>query len=170
MASEREITLKASRSFDILMKAIRGFRDYLKEETSPEATIYYQARNLLKEGAALMEESVREAKKLMGPVPAYAPKELEARRAKTLEDGGLSVHGETLDEVRTQLEEDEFIKALMSGQDVDAYVRARFESQKTGKRKLANFKARLILDKLALLVAEGRRLQQETQKKRQGMT
>ena len=170
MPTDREIYIKAARSFDLLMKALQGFRDYLGDDIPPGATEYYQARNFLKEGAALFDEALKEAKKLMGPIPLYAPKEFESRRQQILEENRLIVRGEDLDEIEAQLETDEFIKGIMSAPDINTYVRDRFETQKTGKRKLANFKARLILDRLGVLVSEGRKLQQEAQKKRQGIS
>jgi hypothetical protein len=171
MPTDREIIyIKTSRSFDLLRKAVQGFRDYLGDSIPPGASEYYQARNFLKEGAALFDEALKEAKKLMGPIPLYAPKEFESRRQQILDENKLIVHGEGVDEVEAQLGTDEFIRGIMSESDINSYVRDRFETQRTGKRKLANFKARLILDKLNVLVSEGRRLQQEAQKKRQGIT
>jgi|WetSurMetagenome_2_1015567.scaffolds.fasta_scaffold103737_2 hypothetical protein len=170
MTAEREIFIKASRSLELLTKANKEFRDYLEPGTPPEAPDYYRARNLLKEGAALLEEAVREAKKLMGPVPPYAPKELEVRRQKALEESRLAVRGDSLDAILAELGADEFLRGVLSAGDMEIYIREHFESQRTGKRKLANFKARLILDRLGVLVSEGRRYQQDAQKKRQGTT
>jgi len=58
---------------------------------------------------------------------------------------------------------------MMSAEEVEAYLEAYYDLQKSGKRKLANIKIRMILDKLALLVAEGQELQKTAQRKQQGL-
>jgi len=43
---------------------------------------------------------------------------------------------------------DEFIRTMMSEAEIETYVRDHFETQRSGKRKLANIKVRMMLDKL----------------------
>jgi hypothetical protein len=57
----------------------------------------------------------------------------------------------------------------MGPEEIEAYVGAHYEAQRSGKRKLANIKIRMALDKLAALVAEGQEFQQKAQRKQQGL-
>ena len=166
---EREIFIKATRGYEILRKSLEAFADYLKAEVSATSPEYYRARNLLKEGRVFHEDAVREAKKLLGPVPVYAPREYEALRAKALEENRVVVHGEDPDDLVRQLGEDSSVRAMMTGPEIAAYVRDRFEGQRSGKRKLANIKVRMMLDRLSGLVAEGLALQRAAQRKQQGL-
>ncbi len=107
-ATEREIFIKASRGREILLKALEAFREYLRPETSPGSPEYYRARNLLKEGRAFSGDVVREAKKLLGPVPVYAPREYEEMRRRTLDENRVTVRGEDPESLKRQLGEDAF--------------------------------------------------------------
>jgi hypothetical protein len=57
----------------------------------------------------------------------------------------------------------------MNAAEIEAYLKACFDKQKSGKRKLANIKMRMVLDKLASLLAEGQELQKKAQRKQQGL-
>lgn len=166
---EREIYIRASRSFAVLTEAIQIFRSYLDPTTAPSAPEYYRARNFFKEGKAFYDQTVQDAKKLLGPIPIYAAKEFEAWRSQALIEKKIVVRGQTPEELRAELTSDDFIQTIMRPEEVDAYLQAHYEAQKTGKRKLANIKIRMALDKLAVLVAEGQELQKTAQRKQQGL-
>lgn len=166
---EREIYIRASRSFTVLNDAIQLFRTYLEPTTAAQAAEYYRARNFLKEGKAFYDQSLADAKKLLGPIPIYAAKDFEAWRAQALIDNKLIVQGQTQDELRSELLADDFLKTIMRPEEIEAYLAGHYETQKSGKRKLANIKIRMALDKLAALVAEGQELQQKAQRKQQGL-
>jgi len=166
---EREIFIRASRSFALLSEAIQLFKGYLESTTSPQAPEYYRARNFLKEGKAFYDQTVQDAKKLLGPIPIYAAKDFETWRAQALLENKIVVKGQTAEDLRTELAGDEFLRTLMRPEEILAYLDAHFETQKSGKRKLANIKIRMALDKLAELVAEGQELQKTAQRKQQGL-
>ncbi|HPW18446.1 MAG TPA: hypothetical protein PLP83_08725 [Candidatus Aminicenantes bacterium] len=166
---ERDIYIRASRSFTVLNDAIRLFRAYLEPATAAQAAEYYRARNFLKEGKAFYDQTLVDAKKLLGPIPIYAAKDFEAWRTQTLIENKIVVLGETAGALRTELLADEFLRTIMSPEEIEAYLAARFEAQRSGKRKLANIKIRMTLDKLAALVVEGQDLQQKAQRKQQGL-
>jgi len=166
---ERDIYIRATRSWELLTKSIQTFREYLGERTPANDPEYYRARNLLKEGKAFFDQTLQDAKKLLGPIPVYAPKDFEQLRARLLLENKIVVQGETLEDLRVELQNDEFIKTIMSAGEVDGYVQSRFEAQKTGKRKLQNIKIRMTLDKLAELIADGQELQKSAQLKQQGL-
>jgi hypothetical protein len=166
---EREIFIRASRSYTLLSEAIQLFDGYLESTTAPQAPEYYRARNFLKEGKAFYDQTVQDAKKLLGPIPIYAAKDFESWRAQALLENKIVVKGQTAEDLRAELAADEFLRTLMRPEEIVAYLDAHFETQKSGKRKLANIKIRMALDKLAELVAEGQELQKTAQRKQQGL-
>jgi hypothetical protein len=166
---EREIHIRATRCHTVLSEAIEIFKGYLEAQTSANAPEYYRARNLLKEGKLLYDQTLQDAKKLLGPIPIYAAKDFEAWRTQALIDNKIVVRGQTPEELIRELCADDFVRSIMPAEDVEAYVASHFETQKTGKRKLANIKIRMALDRLAGLVAEGQELQKTAQRKQQGL-
>jgi hypothetical protein len=166
---EREIYIRASRSFTILSEAIQTFQGYLESHVAANAPEYYRARNLLKEGKAFYDQTLQDAKKLLGPVPIYAAPDFEKWRSQVLVENKIVVQGQTPEELRVELLADDFVKTIMPPEEVEAYLRANYDAQKSGKRKLANIKIRMALDKLAGLVAEGQELQKTAQRKQQGL-
>jgi hypothetical protein len=166
---EREIYIRASRSFAVLTEAIQLFRGYLEPMTTPQAAEYYRARNFLKEGKAFYDQTIQDAKKLLGPIPIYAAKDFEIWRSQALVENKIVVQGQTPEELRVELSGDDFLKTIMKPEEIEAYLAAHYETQKSGKRKLANIKIRRALDKLAGLVAEGQELQKTAQRKQQGL-
>ena len=166
---EREIFIRASRSHAVLSEAIQLFKGYLEPAAQPQSPEYYRARNFLKEGKAFYDQTLQDAKKLLGPVPIYAAKDFEKWRAEALVKNKIVVSGETAEALSLELANDDFVKTIMRPEEVEAYVTARYETQRSGKRKLANIKIRMALDKLAGLVAEGQELQKTAQRKQQGL-
>jgi len=166
---EREIYIRASRCFELLSGSIRTFRDYLEDRMPANDPLYYRARNFHKEGKAFFDQTLQDAKRLLGPIPVYAAKDFEKWRATALVENKIVVQGQRLDDLKAELAGDEFIKTIMTAQEVENYLQAHFEAQKKGLRKLANIKIRMILDKLAGLVAESQELQKNAQRKQQGL-
>lgn len=166
---EREIFIRASRSHAVLSEAIQLFKGYLESTAAPQAPEYYRARNFLKEGKAFYDQTLQDAKKLLGPIPIYAAKDFETWRTQALVENKIVVRGETAEALRAELLGDDFLKNLMRPEEIEAYLAAHFETQKSGKRKLANIKIRMALDKLAELVAAGQELQKTAQRKQQGL-
>jgi len=166
---ERDIYIRATRSFELLTDAIKTFRDYLEERMPAADPQYYRARNVLKEGKAFYDMTLSDAKKLLGPIPVYAPKDFEQLRSRLLVENKIVVQGQTLEDLKHELQSDEFVMKLMSPAEIEDYLRAGFEAQKKGKRKLQNIKIRMCLDKLAALIAQGQELQKKAQLKQQGL-
>jgi hypothetical protein len=165
--TERNIYIKFSRSQELFSKSIQAYQGYLKDDVASGDPIYYRARHFLKEGRVFFEETLKEAKKLLGPMPIYAAKEFEQWKAKVLEENRIIIHGERPDELKTSLMNDEFIRTMMSEAEIEAYVKDHFDTQRSGKRKLANIKVRMLLDKLLSLAGQGQELQKAAQKKHQ---
>ncbi len=167
--TEREIFIKAARGHEILVKSVEAFREYLSSDAAASSPEYYRARNLLKEGRVFAEDVLKEAKKLLGPVPVYAPREYEELRKRTLEENRVVVHGDDPTALKDQLAEDAFVRSMMSEDEIEDYLRSNFETQRSGKRKLANIKVRMMIDKLQKLVEQGQAAQKAAQRKQQGL-
>jgi hypothetical protein len=159
---ERDIYIRATRAHELLSQARQTFQDYLDDVIPPNDPKYYRARNFLKEGKAFYDQ-------LLGPIPIYASKDFEGWRAQILEENKIVVHGQTLEDLRSELLNDDFIKTIMPPEEIGAYLDARFEAQKTGKRKLSNIKIRMTIDCLAALLQRGQELQRAAQRKQQGL-
>src|SRR4030066_2222304 len=121
---EREIFIRASRSFALLSEAIQLFKGYLESTPSPQAPEYYRARNFLKEGKAFYDQTIQDAKKLLGPIPIYAAKDFEGWRSQTLLENKIVVRGQTPAELRNELVNDDFLKTIMTPEEIEAYLLA----------------------------------------------
>lgn len=166
---EREIYIRASRAFAVLSESIRTFQAYLEPGSAASSPEYYKARNLYKEGKAYYDQTLQDAKKLLGPIPIYAAKDFEKWRAEALVQNKIVVQGRTEEDLLRELVDDEFLKTIMGPSEIGAYLSANFETQRSGKRKLENIKVRMVLDRLAGLVRAGQELQQRAQRKQQGL-
>jgi hypothetical protein len=166
---EREIYIRATRCYELLTASIRTFRDYLEDRIPASDPEYYRARNFLKEGKAFFDQTLQDAKKLLGPIPVYAPKDFEQSRSRLLIENKIVVQGRTLGELISELKSDDFVRSIMTAAEVEAYLRERFATQNSGKRKIENIKIRMSLDKLAGLLQEGQELQKNAQRKQQGL-
>ena len=159
-----DIFLHAARCHGLLQNAIYYFKEYLQKKLPPKAPEYYKARNFLKEGQTLYEDILRRVKLLLGPIPPYSPADYESQRAQILADNKIIVRGQSLDAILDELLGDELLKTMMTAEEIGAYLRAHLQSQGRGKRKLANIKVRMILDKLKELLAKGLELRPLAQK------
>lgn len=166
---EREIFIRASRTYELCNEAKGAFERYLDDNIPTFDSDYYKARNILKEGKGFFQQTIQDAKKLLGPIPIYATKEFEEWRARVLVENKIVVRCDTFEELLEELTTDEFLKDLMSREEISSSLQAHWDSQQTGKRKLANIKIRIMLDKLAALFEEGQELQKKAQRKQQGL-
>ena len=80
----------------------------------------------------------------------------------------IIVQGLTLSGLQDELTRDEFLKMILSSEEIAAYLESHFLSQISGKRKLSNIKMRMILDKLKALSTKGLELQAAAQRHFQG--
>jgi hypothetical protein len=147
--TDKDVSLKTIKAIEDLRHASAVLRECESRALGVNAPEYYRARNLLREARALFQEALGEAKKLMGPIPDYAPANLAETKKRRLETSGLAARGLTADELKSELREDPFLSGIMTAEEIEAAVARNFESQRSGKRQLANLKARIALDKLA---------------------
>ena len=158
---ESQIFPKVQKSLDSLNEAVTLFENYLREDVASTPGDYYRARNLLKEGAAIFQEALKNAKKLLGPLPEYATVEFRNWRQEFLEKYHILAHSQELEECLLELHQDEFLTQIMEGEEIDALLNLHYHSQQEGNRKLAHIKVRIVLDKLSEVLIHAKELQKQ---------
>jgi hypothetical protein len=161
-----EVKLKSA--YEALSQAVSLFKIYLKETTAPSASEYYRAKSLLREGKLFFEEVLKEARKLLGPLPPYATPDYVKWREETSRELKLALKDNVdYDEIKKVLQQDPTLPRLFSAEELDQYLQKYYEAQKKGNRKLENLKCRLAIAKLDDLIHEAEELYKQAQKKLQ---
>ncbi len=158
---ESQIFPKVQKSLDSLNEAIKIFENYLREDITPASGDYYRARNLSKEGEAFFQEALKNAKKLLGPLPAYATDEFRNWRLEFLEKHHILAHCQELEACRQEMHQDDFLNQILEGGEIDALLNLHYHSQQEGNRKLAHIKVRIVLDKLSEILIHAKELQKQ---------
>ncbi|MFZ2053605.1 MAG: hypothetical protein WAU81_05350 [Candidatus Aminicenantales bacterium] len=152
--AENQLYFKAGTAFDHLKLAIQTFETYLNK-TGPEGTPeYYKARNFLRDGEKFYKEALKEAKKLLGPLPPYSSAEFEKWRTDFLSRHRIRVEAQELNDLKEELARNGQLGPWIAVEDIERLLAKDYEAQKTGKRKLANIKVRIILDRLQELLGQ----------------
>ena len=163
--NEKAIFFKAGLSLNAINKAIQNFNNFLQESVSFSSQEYYLARNLLRDGDAFYQEALKDAKKFLGPLPDYVPPDFVKSRLDLLEKANILAKGQTLEDLKAELERDEFLMSVMSPEEVETSLKQYYFEQKIGKRKLAHIKVRILLNKLEALLSQAKDLKEKAQKK-----
>ncbi|MCR4396850.1 MAG: hypothetical protein NUW07_08995 [Candidatus Saccharicenans sp.] len=160
--------VKLRSAYEALVQSVSLFRLYLDDRTAASSPEYYRAKSLLKEGKLFFEEVMKEARKLLGPLPPYSTPEYAKWREETARDLKLAL-GDRIDyeEVKKVLLSDACLPRLFSAEELESYLQKYFEHQGKGKRKMENLKCRLAIARLSDLIREGEELLQKAQKKLQ---
>ena len=79
---EHEIYSHAAQAFDKLRSALETINLFLKPETPYQSPDYYKGRNFMKEGKTSLDDAIKDAKKLLGPAPAYSSQEFQKWRGR----------------------------------------------------------------------------------------
>jgi hypothetical protein len=160
--------VKVKSAYEALSQSIKLFQIYLEEKTPASGSEYYRAKSLLKEGKIFFEEVLKEAKKLLGPLPPYSTPEYLQWREETARDIKLILgNSVSYDEIKDLLLTDHYLPRLFSAEELDAYLQKYYEDQKKGKRKLENLKSRLLIARLYDLISQAEELLAQAQKKLQ---
>jgi hypothetical protein len=162
---ENQLYLKTATCFDTLRLAIETFEGFLREASPASSPSYYKARNYLRDAEKFHQEVFKEAKRLLGPMPVYASADFEKWRQDFLSQHQILAASQEREAVKEELLADGRLSQWMSGADIERLLSKNFEAQKTGKRKLANIKVRIILDKLTELLAEAQELSKKAMEK-----
>jgi len=164
----KDIFLKAKKSLEKMNDSLRLFKEFVEEGVTQDLKKYYLARTFLKEGQRLCEETIKNAKKFLGPLPAYLSKETIEARAQLLKATKVVVLSQDYEGLLAELAGDEFTKSFMSSEEIEGFLKENYQKQQLGKRKLPNIKARMVIDKLKRVERQGlagqKRASEETQK------
>jgi len=164
---EKQIFPKVYRSFENLQLSIQLFETFLDDSKAGVPGDYYRARKLLKEGSAAFQEALKNAKKLLGPMPEYATAEYKQWREEFLEKYHILAKCSEFKECQAELITDDFLSQWMPPEEIEALLHLHFQSQQEGKRKLENIKVRIILDKLHQMLTHASELQKQALVKQQ---
>jgi hypothetical protein len=165
---ENQLYFKAGLAFDSFKLAIRTFESFLANPGPESTPDYYKARNYLRDADKFYEEAFAEAKKLLGPLPPYATSEFEKWRSDFLSQHKILVESQEFAALKEELAQNGLLVRWIESPDLERLLAKDYEAQKTGKRKMANIKVRIILDRLQELAAQASDLKKRAQERLQG--
>jgi hypothetical protein len=165
--TENLIYQKASKCWACVNKSVEMFNKLLKEESDFNAPDYYKARNLLRDADGFLKEALKNAKKLLGPTPAYASEDYEKWRDELLEEFQILAMSQEYEDLRSELFADDFLREWMDLESIEILLKKHFQTQQSGKRKLSNIKARIILDRLEELIDQAKEMNKQAIQKQQ---
>ncbi len=157
-SAENFVYLKATKCWDCVDKATLLFNNLMKEEGVSSIPEYYRARNLLRDAEGFYQEALKSAKRLLGPVPSYSSADYLKWRDQLLEEFQILAMSQEYESLRSELLDDEFLRARMTEDVIESLLKKHFQTQQSGKRKLSNIKVRMVLDRLAELLDEVKEL------------
>lgn len=146
--TENQLYFKAANAFDHMKLAIDSFETYLQAGDPASTTEYYKARNYLRDGEKFFDETFKEAKKLLGPLPPYSSAVYEKWRTDFLSQHRIQVEAQELDALKKELLQSAQLSEWLTPEDIERLLAREYVSQKGGRRKMANIKVRIILDRL----------------------
>ncbi len=164
---EEHIYSKVAMGFSNINKAVKLFQGFLDMEETSIFPDYYRARSMLREGEEAYKAALRNAKKMLGPLPEYVKEDYLKWREEFLEKHQILAKGNELEELRNELETSGFLNQWMKEEDISKSLDQHYHSQQEGKRRLVNIKVRIILDKLKEVLLNSKELQKQTMKKQQ---
>jgi hypothetical protein len=141
-----------------LYLAIKYFQKFLGDKTSSDSTTYDQACKFFEESKSFHQEALKEISELMGELPSDVSPGFKKWKESFLKETGILSEGKEYEELKSELQKDDFLLGLLTPEDIDVFFAKHYESQKTGKRKLSNIKARIVLDKITNLMNEAESL------------
>jgi len=157
--TEQLVYPKALKCFRSLKEAIEAFENILKKDSQQSQTDFYRAKRFLREGEDFFRESIKNARRLLGPIPEYVTPDYKNWRESLLDEYSMLAKTEEEQDLVEELLQDEFLNKLMDKEETRKFLRLNYASQQEGKRKLSHIKIRIIFDKLDELLAEAKNLQ-----------
>jgi hypothetical protein len=155
-STENLIYHKASKCWECVNRSIQMFSDLLKEKEGFDTAAYYKARNLLRDADGFYKEALKNAKKLLCPIPPYTSDDYHKWRDELLEEFHILAMSQEYEELKSELFEDEFLHEWMDNENIEQLLKKHFQTQQSGKRKLPNIKVRIILDRLEDLINQSK--------------
>lgn len=164
-AIDNLLYVKAESCFDLLSLAQAAFVDFLKDPGAEATPKYYRARNYIRDAEAAYNEAFKEAKRLVGPLPPYSSPEFEKWRSEFVTQYSITAASQDLEGLKDELTKDPLISQYLGPGDVDRLLAKNYEAQRSGKRKLANLKVRILFDRLGELMAAVHALARQAREK-----
>lgn len=164
---ENQLYFKANLAFDSFKLAIRTFESFLVAAGPASIPDYYKARNYVRDAEKFYEETFAEAKKLLGPLPPYASPEFEKWRSDFLSQHKILVECQEFAALKEELAHNGALVRWIESSELDRLLLKDYEAQKIGKRKMANIKVRILLDRLQELMAQANDLKKRAMEKLQ---
>ncbi len=168
--AEIQIFHQVTKCFEDLDAAMNVFKKFLEEGVAFDTAAYYKARNFVKDAESQFQGVLKNAKKYLGPLPEYASEEVRQRRTELLDKQNILAKSQEFEALKSELLQDDFLQEWLSEKEIDELLARHFQSQKEGKRKLANIKIRIVLDKIQDLLAKGKEMQKKAFANQQGVS
>ncbi|MDH4197253.1 MAG: hypothetical protein OEW05_07600 [Candidatus Aminicenantes bacterium] len=149
------------RCFELAHEALELMRTCNVRSVKPTSREYGQARAKFDEAQDNFKEALAVVKSLLGPVPVPAAPDEAERRRREEAARALVVSGRTLEELNLELSADPLVQAIMTRPEIEEALARTYPSQSVGNRKMANIKARILLDKLQAKLVEAADLEKE---------
>jgi hypothetical protein len=164
---ENQLYLKAGLAFDSFKLAVKTFESFLENAGPASTPDYYRARNYLRDAEKFYQETFIEARKLLGPLPAYASTEFEKWRSDFLSQHKILVKSQEFAALKEELIQNGQLVRWIESPDLERLLTKDYEAQKTGQRKMANIKVRILLDRLQELLTQANDLKKRAMEKLQ---
>jgi hypothetical protein len=149
------------RCFELAHEALELMRACNIGSVEPSSREFGVAQAKFDEAQDHFEEALAVVKSLLGPLPPQAPPDAAERRRQEAAARGLIVSGRTLEELNLELSADPLVQAIMTRPEIEEALARTYPSQSVGNRKMANIKARILLDKLQSKLVEAADLEKE---------
>jgi hypothetical protein len=148
-----------------LQAANQAFQDFLGARASADTSSYYRAQELLKDGKGFFKESLNEISEIIGSLPEDASPAFKKWKENFLEKIGILSQNTEFEALRSELKNDDLLLKYLTQEEVEVLLVKHFESQRTGHRKLANIKARILFDKIQSLMIEAEDLEAKSKER-----
>ncbi len=157
----------AAKCWECVLKSIYSFKELLKEDTAFSTEEYDRAVEILHEANSLYKETLKSAKKLLGPSSSYVSDDYLKWRDQLLDEFQILAVSQEFEDLKLELQKDEYLRGWMSKEEIAILLKKHFQAQQSGKRRLSNIKVRIILDHLNALLTEACELNRQVIQKRQ---
>lgn len=159
--TEKLVYPKAIKCFKSLKEAIKLFNDILEQDSSQSQPVFYRARKSLREGEDFFKQALKNAKRLLGPLPEYVTADYHKWRESLLHEYNMLAKSQEQEELTKELLDDDFLNELMDKDEIKRFLSLNYDSQKEGKRSLSNIKIRIVFDKLDELIEDTKKIQKK---------
>ncbi|MGB3862400.1 MAG: hypothetical protein WA915_09965, partial [Candidatus Aminicenantaceae bacterium] len=112
--AEAQIFPNVSKSFEEIRAALRIFGNLLEEGVAFNSAEYYRARNFVKSGESLYQEAIKNARKVLGPLPEYASENFIKWRSEIVEKRHILAKNQDFDALKAELIDDENINKFLT--------------------------------------------------------